>query len=226
MRLTHAEIARIRSAVVDTFGDGAKTRLVGGRGRCDRSLLRISVSASAFAALVLACLGVRDAPAAEAPYEGWDDRSIASLSAEDLRALEAGEGRGFALPAELNGWPGPRHVLDEAEALGLTPRQREAVERVFAEMRAAAQEAGREFVDAERALDEAFRDDRATPERIANLAAASGAARATLRAVHLKAHLTTAPVLTAHQRAVYAELRGYGGGGHAGGHGHDHGDGH
>src|SRR5947208_295022 len=46
-----------------------------------------------------------------APYAGQQARSIKSLSAEDVAALLKGEGMGMAKAAELNGYPGPVHVL-------------------------------------------------------------------------------------------------------------------
>ena len=46
------------------------------------------------------------------PYAGQETRVISSLSPEDQRALRAGEGGGLAKPAELNGYPGPAHVLE------------------------------------------------------------------------------------------------------------------
>ena len=63
------------------------------------------------------------ATAEEAPYAGLDTRGIAALSEADIAALRAGEGWGLALPAELNGWPGPRHVLDMGDAIGLSAAQ-------------------------------------------------------------------------------------------------------
>ena len=48
------------------------------------------------------------------PYAGMQQRGIAALSESDLAALMAGEGWGLALPAELNGVPGPTHLLELA----------------------------------------------------------------------------------------------------------------
>ena len=39
---------------------------------------------------------------------------IKSLSQDDQSALLAGRGMGLARPAELNGYPGPAHVLELA----------------------------------------------------------------------------------------------------------------
>ena len=44
-----------------------------------------------------------------------------------IAELEAGSGWGLALPAELNGRPGPAHLLELKEALGLSPEQVAAI---------------------------------------------------------------------------------------------------
>jgi hypothetical protein len=55
------------------------------------------------------------------PYAGQQDRAIAGLSADEVKAFLDGRGMGLAKPAEVNGYPGPMHVLelaDEVEADG------------------------------------------------------------------------------------------------------------
>jgi hypothetical protein len=165
----------------------------------------------ALVALAFAAAGVA---AQHAPYAGLDEREISTLSEADIAALEAGEGWGLALPAELNGYPGPAHVLDHAEALGLSAAQRQRVEAVFDAMRAEARRLGTAYIDAERGVDALFRDGDATPEALAAATARSGAALAALRTVHLAAHLEVTPLLTRHQRHLYTQLRGYGGAAH------------
>lgn len=145
-----------------------------------------------------------------APYEGLDKRAIAALSAEDVEGLTAGRGMGFALPAELNGYPGPMHILELAEPLQLTPGQRSAVQAIFERMQARAREAGSRYVDAERALDRAFRSHEADVETVRRLAHEADRLRAEKRLAHLEAHIEAAPVLSPAQRATYAKLRGYG----------------
>ena len=54
------------------------------------------------------------------PYAGFEIRDIASLSQQDIQALREGSGWGLALPAELNGFPGPAHVLELSDELGLS----------------------------------------------------------------------------------------------------------
>ena len=51
------------------------------------------------------------------PYAGFETREIKGLSEQDIRNSERGGGWGLALPAELNGRPGPVHLLELQEEL-------------------------------------------------------------------------------------------------------------
>lgn len=153
------------------------------------------------------------------PYAGQQTRQVSSLSPKDIAALEKGEGWGLAKPAELNGYPGPAHVLEFADKLELTTEQRSAIESSFARMRARAQELGVALVEAEAALDDAFKSNAATPELLTERLTMAESIRAALRATHLTAHLEITPLLSDEQKKQYAELRGYAGG-HAGHEGH------
>lgn len=144
------------------------------------------------------------------PYAGQEKRAVKALSETELADLLAGRGMGLAKAAELNGYPGPMHVLEHAAALKLTGAQREAVEAVRARMAAAAQTLGREIVAAETALDGAFAAKRIDGGTLKSQTDAIAALMGRLRAVHLAAHLETAPLLTPAQLAQYAALRGYG----------------
>lgn len=148
--------------------------------------------------------------AQHSPYAGEEGRAFSSLSAEDVAALRAGEGWGLAKPAELNGWPGPRHALDLAGELELTPGQVAALEALFAAMRAEAIRTGEAYLAAEAALDAAFRTDSPEADEIARLAAEAGRTLAAVRGAHLEAHLETRAVLSAEQVEEYVRLRGYG----------------
>ena len=59
------------------------------------------------------------------PYAGLEQRAVKALSEQQIADLRGGRGMGLALPAELNGYPGPSHVLENADALGLSAEQRE-----------------------------------------------------------------------------------------------------
>jgi LTXXQ motif family protein len=149
-------------------------------------------------------------PAAQ-PYAGLQSRAIKSLSPDDTAGLLAGRGMGFALPAELNGYPGPLHVLDLADQLGLTGDQRAEVQKLFDAMKAEAIPLGHRLVDAEKDLDRQFARRTITPEALKAATAAIGEIRGELRNTHLKYHLSTAALLKDEQIRRYGELRGYAG---------------
>ena len=170
----------------------------------------------------LACIALATPALAEtAPYAGQDRRAVSSFSEADQEALLSGDGWGLAKPAELNGWPGPRHILDLAEDLDLTSEQETAVQAIFDAMNAKARTLGETLIEAEAALDAAFESGDIDTESLDSLLAEAERVRADLRAVHLAAHLEATPVLTRHQRMTYAKLRGYDTGGGHDGHG-DH----
>ena len=116
-----------------------------------------------------------------APYAGQQARSIKSLSAEDVAALLKGEGMGMAKAAELNGYPGPVHVLALASELGLTENQRQQVQAIFDRMSAAAKPLGAKWVEREQVLDGLFVRGEITAERLVGEIAVIGELQARLR---------------------------------------------
>ncbi|MEX2582333.1 MAG: hypothetical protein WD766_03620, partial [Gemmatimonadota bacterium] len=86
------------------------------------------------------------APMPEQPYANLGAREIKALSPEEVEALRRGDGMGYALAAELNGHPGPRHVLELAVELALSADQHLRVERVFAAMQREARILGEQIV--------------------------------------------------------------------------------
>ena len=164
-------------------------------------------------AVALCALAIPFAAAAQghdpSPYAGLERREIKSLSEADLDDLRAGRGWGLALAAELNGVPGPAHLLDLADEIGLDAGQVSAIAAIFEEMQAEARAAGRRYIAAEAAIEAAFRAGDLTPEKLRALIDAAAEARAELRFIHLSRHLETVPLLTTEQIARYNELRGY-----------------
>lgn len=146
---------------------------------------------------------------AHQPYAGMEAREVKALSPQEVADLRAGRGMGLALPAELNRYPGPMHVLELADPLRLSPEQRRRMEALVEAMRAEVRPLGEEVIAAEGALDRLFATARATPAAVTEASAAAGAARASLRAAHLRYHLDTRDALTPEQIGRYAELRGY-----------------
>jgi hypothetical protein len=143
------------------------------------------------------------------PYVGMQGRAVKALSDEQIADLRAGRGMGLALAAELNGYPGPMHVLELADRLDLSGEQRRAVRQLFDAMKAEAIAVGEKLIDGETALDRAFKDGSISPERLAELSSNIGKVQGELRAVHLKYHLTTAELLSPDQIRRYSHLRGY-----------------
>ena len=143
------------------------------------------------------------------PYAGQETRTVKSLSPEDIAELRRGGGWGLAKAAELNGLPGPLHLLELKDEIPLTPEQVEAVAGIYEGMREAAIAEGERFVAAEQALEEAFRANAVTVESLQTMLVEIGRSRTQLRFIHLSAHLGTPELLTEAQRARYGALRGY-----------------
>lgn len=142
-------------------------------------------------------------------YAGLQQRGVKSLSEQQIADLRAGKGMGLALAAELNGYPGPMHVLELGEKLSLSAEQRRRVQQLYQAMKTEAIAAGEKLIESERVLDQEFAAKKMTPVRLALLTAEIGVRQGELRAAHLKYHLTTADLLSADQRQRYRELRGY-----------------
>jgi Spy/CpxP family protein refolding chaperone len=167
-----------------------------------------------FCSAIIALVGSTFAPAQEAPkspYADFEQRPIKALSAQQIADLRAGRGMSLALAAELNGFPGPVHVLELAQGLDLTDEQRAAMEQLMARMKAETVPLGEHLIAQEADLDQLFAARTVTPESLTAATDAIGATQASLRQAHLKYHLATVKVLTADQMRRYAELRGYGG---------------
>jgi hypothetical protein len=77
-------------------------------------------------------------------------RSIKSLSQQETADYLSGKGMGFAKAAELNGYPGPGHVLELADRLALSPAQKAKTEEVFDKMQRRARELGSRLVEEEK----------------------------------------------------------------------------
>jgi Spy/CpxP family protein refolding chaperone len=144
------------------------------------------------------------------PYAGMQTRPLKALSGDELADLREGRGMGLALAGELNGYPGPKHVLELARELNLTDAQRARTQELFDAMKAEAVPLGQQLITSETDLDRQFSGRTITPASLTAATAAIGATQGTLRAAHLKYHLAMMDVLTPEQIRRYGELRGYG----------------
>ncbi|MDP6175638.1 MAG: hypothetical protein QGF09_15850 [Rhodospirillales bacterium] len=156
------------------------------------------------------------------PYAGQEKRAIKSFYPKDIDDLSNGRGWGLAKPAELNGLPGPAHILPMANEINLSADQRRRLEKLFAGMKAKAIPLGRRMIKLEGQLDQMFAAKTISREALDKHLRKIGEVWSELRLVHLETHLLTPKILTPHQVARYNSLRGYSkgdAGGHGGGHG-------
>ncbi len=153
------------------------------------------------------------------PYVGFETREVKTLSTERQEGLKQGRGLGYALAAEMNGLPGPLHVLELAEPLGLDADQKQRTTTLYNRMRREAIAAGEQLIAAEAHLDRMFAQRQATPQRVEAQTAVVAAQDAKLRAIHLNAHLAMMDILSPEQIESYNRLRGYAGQSAAPGHG-------
>ena len=148
------------------------------------------------------------------PYAGMENRHLKALSDQQIADLQAGRGMGLSLAAELNGYPGPLHVLELAEGLQLSEMQRTRTKALLDAMKAKTIPIGERIIEEETAFDRLFAEKRVTRASIDATTARIGAAQGELRAAHLRYHFAMVEVLSPVQIARYAELRGYSEGGH------------
>lgn len=145
------------------------------------------------------------------PYAVERERAVKALSREEIADLAAGRGMGMAKVAELNHYPGPKHVLGLKQQLGLESAQTREIERIHSAMEQEVRRLGADILAKESALEALFAK-RPTDEASARtLFVELGQLRGELRFAHVKAHLATARVLSPAQIAAYDRLRGYGG---------------
>jgi hypothetical protein len=143
------------------------------------------------------------------PYSGMETRRVKALSGEQIADLMSGRGMGLALAAELNGYPGPLHVLELAETLALTDEQESRARELLDRMKLEAIPIGRRIIDGETMLDSLFAEKKITVGRVAEATKRIAVAQGDLRAAHLRYHLVMADVLSPEQIGRYAKLRGY-----------------
>ncbi|MBA3446034.1 MAG: hypothetical protein H0T56_00200 [Pseudaminobacter sp.] len=142
-------------------------------------------------------------------YSGMETRRVKALSEEQIADLEVGRGMGLALAAELNGYPGPLHVLELAETLDLTDEQERRTQELLETMKVEAIPTGRRLIDQETMLDSLFAEKKITVASLDEATTRIAVAQGELRAAHLRYHLVMADILLPEQNALYARLRGY-----------------
>lgn len=142
-------------------------------------------------------------------YSTLLDSEIRGIDPKTIDAYRKGEGAGLALPAELNGYPGPRHILDLADKLHLTNDQQAKVQSIYDVMKPQAIDLGNQLLAGEAKLEKGFRDKTLDTNALQVQLVALGNLQSQLRFVHLSAHIATVVVLTSDQVEAYNVLRGY-----------------
>ncbi len=125
----------------------------------------------------------------------------------DKSALLAGDVPGQAGTAEMNGYPGPKQVLEYAKELKLTSAQSSAIAEINKGLVARAKELGKRIVSVEEELNEEFKSGLVSEKSIQETTDQIAKLRGRLRAEYLTAHLKTRALLTGDQLRTYAELR-------------------
>jgi Spy/CpxP family protein refolding chaperone len=144
------------------------------------------------------------------PYAGQQVRTITSLSEDDQKQLLTGGGWGLAKPAEFNGAPGPAHLLELKNEIGLSDAQVKAIEAMYADMQSQAIELGKRYIETEREIDAYFKSKQISDAVLRQKVDAAAKALADLRFLHLSYHHRTQDVVTPEQVTKYNALRGYG----------------
>lgn len=147
-------------------------------------------------------------------YAGQQNREIKSMSVSEIEGYRAGKGMGLAKAAELNGYPGPKHVLDLSEQLHLTDEQIRQSNALFESMQKESIRWGVKLIDLERQLDQLFASGDVDRSRLKKMLSEIGAVKSQIRYAHLFAHIEQKKILTPDQIAMYTHHRGYGDTGH------------
>ncbi len=142
-------------------------------------------------------------------YSGEEHRKIKSLSPDDIAELKKGGGWGLAKAAELNGVPGPAHILELDKKIQLTHEQKQKIQKLFDAMKSEAITLGEQLIRLEENLNSHFADGTINQTLLEKSVQDIEKVRAKLRIVHLSTHLQTPDILTFEQIGLYNRLRGY-----------------
>jgi Spy/CpxP family protein refolding chaperone len=164
----------------------------------DRALITLMVCA-----LLVPAHSMHMSYASQQVYE------IKTLPVDEVQGLLNGDGMGMARAAELNHYPGPRHVLDLASQLQLSDAQRDKAQDIYDRMHNEAARLGKTILRREEELELLFKKSKIDSNTLQTLVMEITRLRGELRLVHLLAHLEMERVLSQGQIGKYDELRGY-----------------
>jgi len=107
----------------------------------------------------------------ESKYSGQEQRNIKALSQSKIEGYLTGKGMGLAKSAELNHFPGPKHVMELSQELSLSKLQIEETKKIYEAMKGKAIEYGQQLIIKEEEIEGLFSKDSVTPqvlERVLN----------------------------------------------------------
>jgi len=142
-------------------------------------------------------------------YAGQENRIIKSLSLNDIKQLNTGKGWGLAKAAELNGMPGPSHLLQMKQQIKLSDEQTASIQALYSLMKKNAVVSGKKLIALEQELNTIFANKTVTEASLDIVLTKIAKARKELRYVHMVTHLRTPAILSNEQIAQYNVLRGY-----------------
>ncbi len=148
-------------------------------------------------------------PSHVSKYVGQESRAIKSLSADDIAELKRGGGWGLAKAAELNGVPGPTHLLELKDEIPLDDAQVSAITKIYEEMKSQAMEQGERLITLEQDLESHFLNRTINAAVLRSSLDAISEVRNELRYIHLNSHLKTPEILSEDQIKKYNAIRGY-----------------
>lgn len=126
----------------------------------------------------------------------------------DKDSLLKGLGMGLATIADVNNYPGPKHVINLKTELGLTRDQLKKTEALDKVVSSSAIAKGEEVVQAEEELFKLFEAGTVSEKALRSKLEQIGNLRSDLRFIHLQAHLRMKQILTPDQIKHYSEIRG------------------
>ena len=159
--------------------------------------------------LLLTCLPLATQAANFSPYVGQHKQVIKGLSAKDIDQLKSGSGWGLAKAAELNGIPGPAHLLELQKQIPLSDSQIEKITLLHSQMQTKAITLGEQLIQLEQELESYFANKNISDIRLHDALTKIATVRKNLRYTHLSAHIKTLDILSAKQIQKYNRLRGY-----------------
>jgi hypothetical protein len=142
-------------------------------------------------------------------YIGQEKRDIKSLSNDDIKELRTGAGWGLAKAAELNGLPGPKHILEIKKEIELTAAQEKMIIALYEDMNRKAIELGNKLIEYEKELNNRFAERNINEKVLEELLIKIAETYKSLRYTHLSAHLKTPSIISEEQIKKYNKLRGY-----------------